>query len=66
VSNESNSCFIDAFIELLFNAVLPFVDMSFADENNAYDCLLMNAFESYSQQSPSGIRAATSTVRHFI
>ncbi|KAK4520330.1 uncharacterized protein ATC70_008464 [Mucor velutinosus] len=40
--------------------------MSFADENNAYDCLLMNAFESYSQQSPSGIRAATSTVRHFV
>ncbi|KAK4510814.1 uncharacterized protein ATC70_005248 [Mucor velutinosus] len=66
VSNESNSCFIDAFFELLFNAVLPFVDMSFADENNAYDCLLMNAFESYSQQSPSGIRAATSTVRHFV
>ncbi|KAK4519068.1 uncharacterized protein ATC70_009299 [Mucor velutinosus] len=66
VSNESNSCFIDAFIELLFNAVLPFVDMSFADENNAYDCLLMNAFESYSQQSPFGIRAATSTVRHFV
>ncbi|CAO3652500.1 unnamed protein product [Mucor fragilis] len=31
-----------------------------------YDCLLMNAFESYSKQTRFGIRAATSSVRQFV
>ncbi|KAK4513261.1 Ras- protein Rab-18 [Mucor velutinosus] len=64
--NQSSSCVIDASFELLLNAVLPFVDMSFADQSNVYDSLLVNAYESYSQQSHFGIRAATLTVRQFV
>ncbi|KAK4518542.1 GTP-binding protein [Mucor velutinosus] len=64
--NQSSSCFIDASFELLLNAVLPFVNMSFADQSNVYDSLLVNAYESYSQQPRFGIRAATLTVRQFV
>ncbi|KAK4521055.1 uncharacterized protein ATC70_004045 [Mucor velutinosus] len=39
--------------------------MSFADQSNVYDSLFVNAYESYSQQSRFGIRAATLTVRQF-
>ncbi|CAO3622008.1 unnamed protein product [Mucor fragilis] len=66
VANNDNSCFIDAFFELFLNAVLPFVDLSFVDQSNTYDCLLMNAFESYSKQTRFGIRAATSSARQFV
>ncbi|KAL7314905.1 hypothetical protein PS15m_006420 [Mucor circinelloides] len=65
-SNQNNSCFIDASFELLFNAVLPFIDMSCIDSNNNYDCLLKDAFDLYSLQTNLGVDTAIGNVRNFV
>jgi len=65
-SNQNNSCFIDASSELLFNAVLSFIDMSCIDSNNNHDCLLKDAFDLYSLQTNLGVDTAIGNVRTFV
>lgn len=46
--NRRNSCFIDATFELLWNAVLPFVDFKDIDETeNIYDDMLISSYKMY-------------------
>jgi hypothetical protein len=64
--NSMNACFIDANIELLWNAVLPFVPLEHFDRSNGYDNALYKSFEKYKKELKNDREMATQSIRSFV
>jgi hypothetical protein len=70
--NQSNSCFIDASFELLWNAVMSLIDLNssllhdHAKKFNKYDQVLIDSFKLYSEENVEGTEKASTIAREFV